>query len=175
MNGLKKNILKKSRCVIFGAAKIQKYEQISDNMEVEIGRYLNNVSDGRLSFDGKMTVNAMMTETTEIESIGDSCYSIARAIQRKNNENIVFNEYILVVLIPYNSISFLACNSDNSDVESIPAEIYLSWNSSSSPVFLFLITVDTIFTYTLTNHIITVTFIMLYMVWNSDNPYDTDV
>lgn len=76
-------------------SRIQKYEQISDNMEVEIGRYLNNVSDGRLSFDGKMTVNAMMTETTEIESIGDSCYSIARAIQRKNNENIVFNEYIL--------------------------------------------------------------------------------
>ena len=35
-----------------------------------------------------------MTETTEIESIGDSCYSIARAIQRKNSENIVFNDYI---------------------------------------------------------------------------------
>ncbi|MBR5532922.1 MAG: Na/Pi cotransporter family protein [Bacteroidales bacterium] len=76
-------------------SRIQKYEQISDNMELEIARYLNNVSDGRLSFDGKMKVNTMMTETTEIESIGDSCYSIARAIQRKNSENIVFNEYIL--------------------------------------------------------------------------------
>lgn len=75
-------------------SRIQKYEQISDNMELEIARYLNNVSDGRLSFDGKMKVNAMMTETTEIESIGDSCYSIARAIQRKNSENIVFNDYI---------------------------------------------------------------------------------
>ncbi|MBQ7819253.1 MAG: Na/Pi cotransporter family protein [Bacteroidales bacterium] len=75
-------------------SRIQKYEQISDNMELEIARYLNNVSDGRLSFDGKMKVNAMMTETTEIESIGDSCYSIARAIQRKNNENIEFNAYI---------------------------------------------------------------------------------
>ncbi len=76
-------------------SRIQKYEKISDNMELEIARYLNNVSDGRLSFDGKMKVNAMMTETTEIESIGDSCYSIAKAIQRKNNENIEFNEYIL--------------------------------------------------------------------------------
>lgn len=75
-------------------SRIQKYEQISDNMELEIARYLNSVSDGRLSFDGKMKVNAMMTETTEIESIGDSCYSIARAIQRKNSENIEFNDYI---------------------------------------------------------------------------------
>lgn len=75
-------------------SRIQKYEQISDNMELEIARYLNNVSDGRLSFEGKMKVNSMMTETTEIESIGDSCYSIARAIQRKNNERIEFNQYI---------------------------------------------------------------------------------
>ena len=75
-------------------SRIQKYEQISDNMEVEIARYLNNISDGRLSFEGKMRVNAMMTETTEIESIGDSCYSLARAIQRKNTEHIEFNDYI---------------------------------------------------------------------------------
>lgn len=75
-------------------SRIQKYEQISDNMELEIARYLNNISDGRLSFEGKMRVNAMMTETTEIESIGDSCYSLARAIQRKNTEHIEFNDYI---------------------------------------------------------------------------------
>ena len=75
-------------------SRIQKYEQISDNMELEIARYLNNVSDGRLSFDGKMKVNSMMTETTEIESIGDSCYGIARAIQRKNSERVEFNQYI---------------------------------------------------------------------------------
>ncbi|MBR4962928.1 MAG: Na/Pi cotransporter family protein, partial [Muribaculaceae bacterium] len=73
-------------------SRIQKYEQISDNMELEIARYLNNISDGRLSFEGKMRVNAMMTETTEIESIGDSCYSLARAIQRKNTEHIEFND-----------------------------------------------------------------------------------
>lgn len=76
-------------------SRVQKYEQISDNMEIEIADYLNRVADGRLSYEAKMKVSAMITMTTEIESVGDSCFGIARTIARKNSENIQFNEYIM--------------------------------------------------------------------------------
>ncbi|MBQ0074450.1 MAG: Na/Pi cotransporter family protein [Prevotella sp.] len=63
-------------------SRIEKYESISDNMEVEIAKYLDQVSDRHLSDDTKAKIRAMMREITEIESIGDSCYNIARSINR---------------------------------------------------------------------------------------------
>ena len=51
-------------------SRIEKYENISDNMEVEIANYLNQVSDGRLSSESKLQIRAMLREVTEIESIG---------------------------------------------------------------------------------------------------------
>lgn len=54
-------------------------------MEVEIANYLNQVSDGRLSSETKVTIRAMLREVSEIESIGDSCYNIARTINHKHN------------------------------------------------------------------------------------------
>ncbi|MBE6330911.1 MAG: Na/Pi cotransporter family protein [Bacteroidales bacterium] len=64
-------------------ARIEKYEGISDNMEVEIANYLNSVSDGRLSSDTKLKIRAMLREVSEIESIGDSCYKIATSLNHK--------------------------------------------------------------------------------------------
>ena len=64
-------------------SRIEKYENISDCMEIEIANYLNGVSDGRLSADGKTKIRTMLREITEIESIGDSCYNLARSINRK--------------------------------------------------------------------------------------------
>ena len=64
-------------------SRIEKYENISDNMEVEIANYLNQVSEGRLSSESKLQIRGMLREVTEIESIGDSCYNIARSINRK--------------------------------------------------------------------------------------------
>ena len=66
-------------------SRIEKYENISDNMEIEIAKYLNEVSDAHLSDDTKRKIRSMMREITEIESIGDSCYNIARTINRKQN------------------------------------------------------------------------------------------
>lgn len=63
--------------------RIEKYESISDNMEIEIAKYLDNVSDAHLSDDTKAKIRAMLREISEIESIGDSCYNIARNISRK--------------------------------------------------------------------------------------------
>ena len=64
-------------------ARIEKYETISDNMEIEIAKYLDSVSDAHLSDDTKAKIRAMLREISEIESIGDSCYNIARTINRK--------------------------------------------------------------------------------------------
>ena len=56
-------------------ARIEKYEGISDNMEIEIAKYLEHVSDSHLSDETKAKIRAMLRAISEIESIGDSCYS----------------------------------------------------------------------------------------------------
>ena len=66
-------------------SRIEKYESISDNMELEIAKYLENVSDAHLSDDTKAKIRAMLREVSELESIGDACYNMARTISRKYN------------------------------------------------------------------------------------------
>jgi len=64
-------------------SRIEKYESISDNMELEIAKYLESVSDAHLSDDTKGKIRAMLREVSELESIGDACYNMARTINRK--------------------------------------------------------------------------------------------
>ena len=73
-------------------SRIEKYENISDNMELEIANYLNKVSEGRLSSESKLQIRGMLREVTEIESIGDSCYNLARTINRKHRGDQDFTE-----------------------------------------------------------------------------------
>ncbi len=63
--------------------RIEKYEGISDNMEIEIAKYLEQVLDAHVSDDTKSKIRAMLREISELESIGDSCYNMARTINRK--------------------------------------------------------------------------------------------
>lgn len=69
-------------------SRIEKYENITDNMEVEIANYLHKVSEGRLSDDSKGRIQRMMRQIDELESIGDSCYHLGRTVnrQRKNSK-----------------------------------------------------------------------------------------
>ena len=73
-------------------SRIEKYENISDSMEIEIANYLNSVSEGRLSSESKYEIRGMLREVTEIESIGDSCYNLARTINRKRSGGMDFTE-----------------------------------------------------------------------------------
>ena len=66
-------------------SRVEKYEGISDNMELEIAKYLDTVSDAHLSDDTKAKIRAMLREISELESIGDACYNMARTINRKYN------------------------------------------------------------------------------------------
>ena len=72
--------------------RIQKYEQISDNMENEIGKYLGQVGEAHLSDDTKEKIRAMLRQIGELESIGDAGYNMARVIRRKHEAKIEFNE-----------------------------------------------------------------------------------
>lgn len=74
-------------------SRIEKYEEISDQMEVEIANYLHDVSDAHLSDDTKAKMRAMLREISEIESIGDSCYKLARIINRYKTSKEKFSEY----------------------------------------------------------------------------------
>lgn len=61
-------------------------------MEIEIAKYLDQVSDAHLSDDTKAKIRAMLREISEIESIGDSCFNIARTIKRKVDNKEEFTE-----------------------------------------------------------------------------------
>ena len=76
-------------------SRIEKYEGISDNMEIEIAKYLDQVSDAHLSDDTKAKIRAMLREISEIESIGDSCFNIARTLNRrfKGKEDFITSQY----------------------------------------------------------------------------------
>ena len=75
--------------------RIEKYEGISDNMEIEIAKYLDQVSDSHLSDETKAKIRAMLREISEIESIGDSCFNIARTLNRrfKGKEDFIPSQY----------------------------------------------------------------------------------
>ena len=75
--------------------RIEKYEEISDRMEIEIGTFLNRVSEGRLSPEGKMRVAGMLRIVSEIESIADGCFNVAKTLNRKNQIHVEFNEKVL--------------------------------------------------------------------------------
>ncbi len=68
--------------------RIEKYEEISDRMEIEIGNYLNHVAEGRLSPESKMRISGMLRIISEIESIADGCFNVAKTLARKNRNHV---------------------------------------------------------------------------------------
>ena len=75
--------------------RVEKYEDICDQMEVEIGSYLSKVSEGRLSHQSKEHIRAILRSVSEIESIADSSANIGRHLKRKMEANAVFEESLL--------------------------------------------------------------------------------
>lgn len=67
---------------------VQKEEDFSDELELAIASYLEKVSDAHLSDDTKEKIRQMMREISELESIGDSCYNLARSFNRRQEEGM---------------------------------------------------------------------------------------
>ena len=75
--------------------RISKYEDISDRMEIEIGKFLNHVAEGRLSPEGKMRIAGMLRVISEIESIADGCFNIAKTLQRRDKNHVHLEANVL--------------------------------------------------------------------------------
>ena len=74
--------------------RIKKGEDVSDKMENEIGKYLGDVGSAHLSDETKLKIRSMMREIGELESVGDSCFSLARIMRRKRDHKLWFNDEI---------------------------------------------------------------------------------
>lgn len=72
--------------------KIEKYEGISDRMEVEIASYLTKISEGELSHLGSKRIKAQLTIVSELESVADCCYNLAKTLLRKKDGKIWFDQ-----------------------------------------------------------------------------------
>ena len=79
-------------------ARIERYETIADNMEIEIAKYLEQVSNERLSDDTKEKVRMMLRQIGELESIGDACFKIGRTVRhlRKGKEDLTATQYTMI-------------------------------------------------------------------------------
>lgn len=75
--------------------RLEKYEEISDRMEIEIGSFLNHVAEGRLSPEGKMRIAGMLRVISEIESIADGCFNVAKTLTRQHSNHVNFDEAVL--------------------------------------------------------------------------------
>lgn len=73
-------------------SRVEKYESISDRMEIEIANYLTCVAEGRLSSEGKEEIRIMLRAVSEIDSIADSCNNMARSIKRRNEFKSIFTD-----------------------------------------------------------------------------------
>lgn len=75
-------------------SRLEKYEDISDRMEVEIANYLNRCAEGRLSSDSKHRIASLLRIVSEIESIADGCFGVAKAMMRKQQGKVEFPQMI---------------------------------------------------------------------------------
>ena len=72
--------------------RIEKYEDLSDRMEAEIGRYLGEVGQAHLSDETKGEIRSMLRQIGELESVGDSFFNLARILKRKRDNKVEFDE-----------------------------------------------------------------------------------
>ena len=95
MFGMTQNLLdeKDSREFDHLFARVSKYEDIADHMEIEIGKYLEKVSNERLSDQTKDKVRSMLRQIGELESIGDACFKMARTIQHRKESREDFTPH----------------------------------------------------------------------------------
>ncbi|MFC2102173.1 Na/Pi cotransporter family protein [Bacteroidota bacterium] len=71
-------------------SKIQKYEQITDDLELEISLYLTNIAEGEISHDSSKKIRAMIKMIDEMESIGDVIYSISKTVDSLKEKKVKF-------------------------------------------------------------------------------------
>lgn len=69
-------------------AKVRDMESLSDQMQIEITKYLVECSKEDLSERSVKNLNAIMRIVNELENIGDSCFKLMILTEKKYNKNI---------------------------------------------------------------------------------------
>jgi len=94
--GMIPDLLKETDNKKFGKqmARIRKYEDITDKMEVEIADYLAKASQGEMSDSASVKVRSMISMINDMERIGDICYQLSITIERKNEQKTSFTPEI---------------------------------------------------------------------------------
>ncbi len=92
MNGFIRNYIntseKKVKNKMIG--KIEKYEEITDRVELEIADYLGKTARLEMSEEASGKMRGMMNITTDLERIGDIFYQMGRSLQRKDERKVYF-------------------------------------------------------------------------------------
>lgn len=71
-------------------SKIEKYEEITDKVEVEISNYLGKSAQQEMSEDASIQMHAMLNVVTDLERIGDVFYQISKTLEKKESDKIWF-------------------------------------------------------------------------------------
>lgn len=97
MFGFTRKLIKEKKDSKFNKifSRVEKYEGISDNVEVEIANYLSSVNHGKLSDLGRKRARAMLKLVSDLESIGDSNYNLARTMNRMRDMKVIFEPVIM--------------------------------------------------------------------------------
>lgn len=112
-------------------SRIEKYESISDRMEIEIANYLTYVAEGRLSSESKEEIRTMLRAVTEIESIADSCNNLARGIKRRNEGKSEFPQELnknMDRMFDLIDKALVRMNEILHKMETVPEDINASYN-----------------------------------------------
>ena len=72
--------------------KMEVYEDITDRMEIEIGKYITRISESDLSPEGSKRVSAMLKIVDDLESVADSCFQMSKVIEAKNEKKVWFTQ-----------------------------------------------------------------------------------
>ena len=70
--------------------KIDKYEDITDRVEIEIADYLGKTARLEMSSGASLRMRAMLNITTDLERIGDIFYQMGKTLEKKDSEKIYF-------------------------------------------------------------------------------------
>jgi len=74
--------------------KIEKYEEVSNKIELEIANYLTLISEGELSEEGSRRIKGYLNLIDNLESVSDCAYNLSRTFVRKRNEKAWFPEVL---------------------------------------------------------------------------------
>lgn len=70
--------------------KLRKYEEITDNMEIQITEYITHLSDNEITPKTSMRLRSFLNICNDLERIGDIYYQISKTFEKKIEDNIYF-------------------------------------------------------------------------------------